>query len=349
MMSRITLAACTASAALITGAAHAGEGWYIEAGGGLNNQGEELYEGQIFRDQADSEPGSLFYGAIGRATETGLRVEGEVQRRGGDLDNWEVLGAGDGDISMIGFFGNVIYEFNQDGKVSPYAGVGAGYARLKSDLRDAGGVVMIDDSDSGFAWQGIAGVAVELVENLDLTVGYRYTAMDSREFEATIPAETISADYSAHGVFAGLRFAFGMPKAAAPAPAPAPLVAPEPEPEEVEAPDDREFVVYFELNKSNLSPQAANTIRQAASYAQQYDIDIVVVEGHTDTSGTTAHNQVLSQERAENVTSALASNGVPREKIRTSALGESRPARSLGDGVREPLNRRVELEIRFER
>jgi OOP family OmpA-OmpF porin len=68
-----------------------------------------------------------------------------------------------------------------------------------------------------------------------------------------------------------------------------------------------------------------------------------VVSGHADTSGSTPYNQGLSERRSRNVADLLASSGVPASGLTVQAFGETQPAKPTPDGVREPLNRRVEV------
>lgn len=71
----------------------------------------------------------------------------------------------------------------------------------------------------------------------------------------------------------------------------------------------------------------------------------VVINGHADRSGTDQYNLDLSQKRAEFVRATLIRAGVPAERIRYFAFGETDPAVPTPDGVREPKNRRVEIFI----
>ncbi|MEQ8749268.1 MAG: OmpA family protein, partial [Amphiplicatus sp.] len=109
-----------------------------------------------------------------------------------------------------------------------------------------------------------------------------------------------------------------------------------------------DVIVYFDYDKSNLTPEAAELIREAASRALASDIEAVKVEGNADRSGSSAYNQALSQRRANVVRDALVANGVPAGIIDTTSFGEDNPAKPTPDGVREPLNRRTEVHISFE-
>ncbi len=89
-------------------------------------------------------------------------------------------------------------------------------------------------------------------------------------------------------------------------------------------------------------------IREAVSRARQFDVERVRVVGNTDTSGSSAYNQALSERRARVVRDALVAEGIPAGIISSQSLGESSPAKSTPDGTREPLNRRTEITILFE-
>jgi len=65
------------------------------------------------------------------------------------------------------------------------------------------------------------------------------------------------------------------------------------------------------------------------------------VEGHTDSSGTVAGNQALSQARADSVARYLAANGVDKSKITAKGYGSDRPLK--GHAATDPANRRVEV------
>jgi phospholipid transport system substrate-binding protein len=102
-------------------------------------------------------------------------------------------------------------------------------------------------------------------------------------------------------------------------------------------------VVFFDWDKSNLSPQAMATIGQvAAAYKASSGARITTV-GNTDTSGSPDYNTALSIRRADEVKSALIQNGVPAAAIETAGRGQTNPLVPTADGVRERQNRRVEL------
>lgn len=119
-------------------------------------------------------------------------------------------------------------------------------------------------------------------------------------------------------------------------------VAPKPE---VEAVPARTYTVYFDFDKSEIKTEGFDTIDQAmADYRARPNAEIDVT-GHADTSGPADYNVGLSNRRADAVADVLELRGVAADRIEEAALGESLPAVQTGDGVREPLNRRVVIIV----
>jgi outer membrane protein OmpA-like peptidoglycan-associated protein len=134
----------------------------------------------------------------------------------------------------------------------------------------------------------------------------------------------------------GLNPALWVAVAAAPAPAPAPAPAAAP----------NTYLVFFDFDRSDIPPEAAAVIRQAATDARSMQVRVVVVTGHADRSGPTDYNQRLSERRANAVRNALVREGVPNNIIQTAGRGENDNLVQTADGVREPRNRRVEIAFR---
>jgi hypothetical protein len=103
------------------------------------------------------------------------------------------------------------------------------------------------------------------------------------------------------------------------------------------------YLVFFDWDKSTLSPQAVATISQAAAAYKTAGSARLTNVGNADTSGSPDYNMALSLRRAEAVRRALIQNGVPAEAIDTSGRGETNLLVATGDNVREPQNRRVEV------
>jgi outer membrane protein OmpA-like peptidoglycan-associated protein len=110
--------------------------------------------------------------------------------------------------------------------------------------------------------------------------------------------------------------------------------------------EPKSWVVYFDFDKSDLSSQSIATIDEAVAYAQTSSKALVVVEGHTDTAGSSDYNDGLAAQRAETVAEKMRTLGVPKNDVAVSSFGQELPAVATGDGVAEPLNRRVEIQVR---
>jgi outer membrane protein OmpA-like peptidoglycan-associated protein len=103
--------------------------------------------------------------------------------------------------------------------------------------------------------------------------------------------------------------------------------------------------VTFATGSSVISPSFQATLNQVADSLIRYPNSLIDVYGHTDTVGSTASNQRLSEERARAVTNYLASRGVAASRIRWQGFGETQLRVQTADGVNEPLNRRVEIKV----
>ena len=127
-------------------------------------------------------------------------------------------------------------------------------------------------------------------------------------------------------------------------PAPKPAAAPPPPPAAAPV-TPPSFMVFFDWDRSNLSAQALNTIKQAAGAYKAKGNARITATGHTDTSGSESYNMALSLRRANAVKDALVREGVPATNIAVLGRGEQGLLVQTGPNVREPQNRRVEIVI----
>jgi iron complex outermembrane receptor protein len=137
---------------------------------------------------------------------------------------------------------------------------------------------------------------------------------------------------------------------AAPAPAPytpapaAPTPTPPPPPPVV--PEvARQFQVFFDFDKSEITEAAARVIQAAAAAVKQGHIVHITVTGHTDTVGSAAYNEALSVRRAVAVKGQLVADGVTDGSIATVGVGKTGLLVPTKDGVREAQNRRAVIEL----
>ena len=110
--------------------------------------------------------------------------------------------------------------------------------------------------------------------------------------------------------------------------------------------------VLFDFDKSVLRPEATATLRKVADVIRA-NPGLVTVEGFTDSKGSDAYNQALSERRAASVKSWLVqSGGAEAARVAARGLGETRPVapNTKPDGSDDPQgrqrNRRVEIAIR---
>jgi outer membrane protein OmpA-like peptidoglycan-associated protein len=103
--------------------------------------------------------------------------------------------------------------------------------------------------------------------------------------------------------------------------------------------------VLFETGGNQLSAQAQSRLDTVAQALAAYPDRDIVIEGHTDATGSDVTNQDLSQRRADAVRSYLESRGVPAERMRAVGRGESAPIASNDTAEGRANNRRVEVIV----
>ncbi|MGA6098993.1 OmpA family protein [Stutzerimonas marianensis] len=126
-----------------------------------------------------------------------------------------------------------------------------------------------------------------------------------------------------------------------PEPAPA---APEPEP--AAEPVRVELDVKFDFDRAEVKQDSMDDIRDLADFMKQYGQTTTVVEGHTDSVGTDAYNQRLSERRANAVRDVLVNQyGLDGSRVDSVGYGESRPVADNSTEEGRAINRRVEAEV----
>jgi outer membrane protein OmpA-like peptidoglycan-associated protein len=105
------------------------------------------------------------------------------------------------------------------------------------------------------------------------------------------------------------------------------------------------YIVYFGFDRTDLTDRARAVIDEVVSAVQTMGATSLSVVGHADTVGSVEYNQGLSEARARRVGDALVERGIPASSMVLAGRSELQPAVQTGDGVREPLNRRVEITL----
>lgn len=130
-----------------------------------------------------------------------------------------------------------------------------------------------------------------------------------------------------------------------------PFVPVTPQPIALEAPVQKAQLpanlpkTYFDFDLHSLSAEAQQTVDSVASAIKDLD-GLVVIEGHTDHTGTDEYNQTLSMRRANAVRDALVMQGVSADRMLVRGFGERQPAATNTTSDGRALNRRVEVTLR---
>ena len=103
--------------------------------------------------------------------------------------------------------------------------------------------------------------------------------------------------------------------------------------------------VLFAFNKSDLTPSAQSQLDSLMGKLQNADVVSIKVIGHTDSVGSDAYNQALSERRASSVAAYLLSQGLAPNKLTSEGKGESQPVADNETEEGRAKNRRVELHI----
>ncbi|MBK0404846.1 OmpA family protein [Adhaeribacter sp. BT258] len=103
--------------------------------------------------------------------------------------------------------------------------------------------------------------------------------------------------------------------------------------------------ILFATNSAELRPQSKTDIQTLAATLKKYGDTNVIVEGHTDNTGSDAINQPLSERRAQSVANYTISQGVEPSRVTTQGFGSSRPVADNTTEAGKQANRRVEIAI----
>lgn len=103
--------------------------------------------------------------------------------------------------------------------------------------------------------------------------------------------------------------------------------------------------VLFDTNEARLRPNGMRNLLRLADFFKQYPKRNVLIEGFTDSTGTTGGNRELSVDRAASVRMALLGMGVGPERITSKGYGESYPVAGNDTAAGRQLNRRVEMVV----
>jgi outer membrane protein OmpA-like peptidoglycan-associated protein len=103
--------------------------------------------------------------------------------------------------------------------------------------------------------------------------------------------------------------------------------------------------VLFGAGQAKLKSRGMRSVQKLADFLEQYPQRKVLIEGYTDSTGSTRLNQELSVRRANAVRAALSDAGVSRDRIMTRGYGEAFPVADNNTAANRQLNRRVEIVL----
>jgi outer membrane protein OmpA-like peptidoglycan-associated protein/opacity protein-like surface antigen len=352
-MRKLAIAVALASTALATPALARDKAWYVGVEGGAMIVEDINFDiGAVpTTAKVNHNYGYDVDGVVGY--DFGMfRVETEVGYRSASVDTLTAsnttLGNVDGKTSALSFMLNGMLDFGDDDGLQGFVGGGVGVARVKGKyaLNTYGNFV--DDSDTVFAWQAIAGIRAPLTKNIDATLKYRFFNAENVKL-VDVTGRTLDGRFRSHSILGGFTFNFGgseppPPPVPVPPPPPPPEPTPPPPPAPIVVPcSPGPFIVFFEWDKSDITPEAASILDNAIGQYANCGNAQVMLAGHADRSGSAKYNVGLSQRRADAVKAYMVAHSVPDGVISEQAFGESRPRVETADGVREVQNRRVEI------
>lgn len=104
--------------------------------------------------------------------------------------------------------------------------------------------------------------------------------------------------------------------------------------------------ITFASNSSSLNSNVHSVLNSVVTVFKEFDETSINISGFTDSTGSDAHNQTLSEQRANSVASYVVRSGIPHGRIQSRGFGERYPVASNDNAMGRSHNRRVEIGIR---
>lgn len=103
--------------------------------------------------------------------------------------------------------------------------------------------------------------------------------------------------------------------------------------------------ITFSSSKANIEQNFYSVLDSVVLVLKEFDKTLIVVAGHTDSSGSDALNQRLSVQRAQSVSGYLSAAGILNDRIESIGFGETQPVANNNTEAGKELNRRVEITL----
>ena len=345
---RLRTIVLAATALLCATPAFAGEAWYFGLGAGWDHLIGPKLSGFGDTGKLKTKDTATVEGTFGYKFPNHFRIEAESgwsRHSNHSFTDASGTSTAGGSLQVRSFLINGIYDFHVTPRLNLSLGAGAGIGRDPFSFSDPSGTSFPTRSQVRFMWQAIGGVSYEASPHLDLFVDYHYRELSGGSGD--IAAPVLSArDLREHAVIAGFRwYPWAGPERVAYQEPPAPPTPPAPPPAPPAPAPVKTFIVFFDFNKSNLTPEAVNVVGEAVKAAQTSGAVRVLVTGHTDTVGSDTYNQALSERRAAAVKDQMVADGLPANEITTEGKSFHDPLVATGPNVREPQNRRAVIDL----
>ncbi len=258
-MRKLVIGLAMASTALASPALARDDSWYVELDGGVMILEDSDFSVGANKQAVtvDYDTGYDFGGIVGYDF-GGLRLEAEAGYRGANADvlivnkgtiastgsglpgaGSAIVGTYDyvgGDATALSFMVNGMLDFGDDDGLQGFVGGGVGVARVKHDLSvRSNGPGFVNDSDTGFAYQAIAGIRAPISDHWDAGIKYRFFNVDKVNLIDSAGRD-VRTKWRSHSLLGTLAYNFGgavpMPEPVAPPPRPPPPPPPPPPPKE---------------------------------------------------------------------------------------------------------------------
>ncbi len=191
-----------------------------------------------------------------------------------------------------------------------------------------------------------AGLGYTIGDNWDINAGYRYLNTKLADGNGELPVDDTNITYK--GFIAGVSYRFGGGHKEAPAPEPVYTPAPEPAPVvETPAPAPRNDYyfesIHFGFDEDQPLPSEQQKLENFVATAKANPTDTFKLVGNTDSKGTNAYNEGLSQRRVDNVAAYAESKGVPASQMKLEYKGDTDPVATNATAAGRADNRRVDI------